>query len=189
MRGAREGGRAGGGVAAGGWRDGASLGCGALYCTVPKTSRLGNDQPKGKRRGGHRCEVLARLRAPIILRAESLFWRGLCKDVVFCLWKVLIARKKNQRFGLRLGDLAICFCRSSVGPMDLLKLLPFSGASCSLPLCSSSSALCSSIFPPRAPPLFLVMPEEPIIRLSKAEDSGQSVSSVEGFCTLNRSGN
>ncbi|NXN17509.1 HINT1 protein, partial [Indicator maculatus] len=34
------------------------------------------------------------------------------------------------------------------------------------------------VFPdlsPHAPPLFLVMPEEPIIRLSEAEDSAQSL--------------
>ncbi|KAM6188234.1 LOW QUALITY PROTEIN: uncharacterized protein WM294_016006 [Sarcoramphus papa] len=38
---------------------------------------------------------------------------------------------------------------------------------------------------PQAPTLFLVMPKEPIIRLSEAEDSGESVSTVEAFCTLN----
>ncbi|KAM6188216.1 uncharacterized protein WM294_015986 [Sarcoramphus papa] len=38
---------------------------------------------------------------------------------------------------------------------------------------------------PQAPTLFLVMPKEPIIRLSEAEDSGESVSTVEAFCMLN----
>uniref|UniRef100_A0A8B9BAN6 Histidine triad nucleotide binding protein 1 n=1 Tax=Anser brachyrhynchus TaxID=132585 RepID=A0A8B9BAN6_9AVES len=39
---------------------------------------------------------------------------------------------------------------------------------------------------PQAPTHFLVIPKKPIVRLSEAEDSDESVSTVEAFCTPNR---
>lgn len=79
---------------------------------------------------------------------------GSVKTLYFFVQKALISRKKNQRFGLRLGSASdfseVCFCRSSVGHIDLLKLLlPFSEANDVLTVYSSSSALRSVIFHPK----------------------------------------
>ncbi|NXW39115.1 HINT1 protein, partial [Phaetusa simplex] len=38
---------------------------------------------------------------------------------------------------------------------------------------------------PQAPTHFLVIPKKPIVRLSEAEDSDESVSTQEAFCTPN----
>ncbi|XP_065609856.1 uncharacterized protein LOC136059674 [Cyrtonyx montezumae] len=83
-------------------------------------------------------------------------------------WPIQRSLRKNHHLVLRLGYPIICFCTSSVGRSDLLKLLPFSEANPVVTMYSSSTALLST----KLLRFFLAAPEKAVVRSSEAEDSG-----------------
>uniref|UniRef100_A0A8B9PGZ4 HIT domain-containing protein n=3 Tax=Aves TaxID=8782 RepID=A0A8B9PGZ4_APTOW len=84
-------------------------------------------------------------------------------------------KKKNQHLCLHLGYLIFYFCICLLGHIDLIKLLPFSESKLHFNCLLFFQCLAFHDISPQAPTHFLVVPKKPIVRLSEAEDSDESL--------------